>query len=273
MIRFSLEVIAGPAKGTSIAIDPLTPFTLGADPKSNWVVPDPQAKPLHARIRLEHGVFWLENLSSGGTVVDGMNVMERTPLAIGSTIAFGATTLRLSSNTEKKQSSLVMPLLIAVVLCGGLLACLIPALESNPIVATNRRITDQDWHLVYAALDERLKFWERKGHLPINFFDYFHHAWFYDRSGDKERALRLWRELYIMMAVQPFPGLTPPGKTIGAMSPDTDEKLYAVMRHAFSPRGAVQFEEKSYFTSDNVLYMQSLWWFVGLRIKELSKQE
>ena len=69
MIRFTLEIIAGPAKGATLNLDPLTPFTLGADPKSSWVVPDPQAKPLHARLTLEHGAFWLENLSSGGTVI------------------------------------------------------------------------------------------------------------------------------------------------------------------------------------------------------------
>ncbi|MBP5232013.1 MAG: FHA domain-containing protein [Planctomycetes bacterium] len=269
MIRFTLEIIAGPAKGATLNLDPLTPFTLGADPKSSWVVPDPQAKPLHARLTLEHGAFWLENLSSGGTVVDGMAVMERTPLAIGSTIAFGETVLRLSSNAEKKQSSLVLPLLIAIFLLGGLLACLIPVLNEHPALVA-RRITNDDWHKVYEALNDRLKIWDRKGQLPLNFLEYFHHAWFCDCSGDKKKALRVWRELYVMMAVQPFPGLTPPGKTIAAICPDTEENLYAIMRQGIA--GYAETGE-GYFTSGDELYMRTLWWFVGLRIKELSQEE
>ena len=148
MIRFTLEVVSGPRKGESVNLDPMTPLTLGADPKAGWVVPGQGAKPLHARLAMEHGTFWLENLSSSGTVVDGLAVMERTPLAIGSVIAFGETSLRLTSNTEEQKRSLVLPLLIIIIILGGTFAFIVVPLLDTQTGILARSITDDDWHEV-----------------------------------------------------------------------------------------------------------------------------
>ena len=268
MIQYSLEVTSGPNTGEKIALDTLEPFTFGSAPEANWVVPDPAAKPNHARLTMEQGSFWLENLSSSGTLVDGALVMERVPFAVGSTVTFGKTVLRLRSSAEKQSTSLVLPLVALIVLLAGAAAVVIPALENQTIVRKlARAITRDDWHNIYEALDTQLALWDQRGCLPYNFHRYFRRAWFRDCSGDNKTALRMWQELQMQMATRQFPRLTPKGKTVGMVCSDDDENLYAIMRH---PDGRVN--DNSLVTSNDQYFLKILWWFVNLRIKELASE-
>jgi pSer/pThr/pTyr-binding forkhead associated (FHA) protein len=80
----------------------LQPITLlGRDPDNTIVLTDSAAAARHARLCRQRGVWWLEDLGSGGgTMLNEAPLSEPTPMAPGDIIGIGELRLRLETVTE-----------------------------------------------------------------------------------------------------------------------------------------------------------------------------
>src|SRR5579859_1870195 len=85
----SFVVIDPNGHRSRIPVDPL-PFRIGRAPESNFIVRDSRASRAHARIFVQEGAYWIEDLSSRhGTFVNGKRI-SRQPLQNSDKIEFGA---------------------------------------------------------------------------------------------------------------------------------------------------------------------------------------
>ncbi len=98
---YQLRVLAA-AEDQSLAVGetlPLQPITvLGRADENTIVLKDGSASTVHARLRRENGVWWLEDLGSRtGTMLNELPLSKPTPLAEGDIIGIGNLRLRLET--------------------------------------------------------------------------------------------------------------------------------------------------------------------------------
>jgi uncharacterized membrane protein YdfJ with MMPL/SSD domain/pSer/pThr/pTyr-binding forkhead associated (FHA) protein len=96
--RAELKVIAGPAEGTTIPLGDEA-FAIGrAEAGTGRLGDDPELSRRHARVYLQDGRPFVEDLgSTNGTFVDGRRIEGATELRPGQSLELGTTTLRLES--------------------------------------------------------------------------------------------------------------------------------------------------------------------------------
>ena len=98
---YQLRVLAA-AEDQSLAVGetlPLQPITvLGRADENTIVLKDGSASTVHARLRRENGVWWLEDLGSRtGTMLNELPLSKPTPLSEGDVIGIGKLRLRLET--------------------------------------------------------------------------------------------------------------------------------------------------------------------------------
>lgn len=90
-----LQVTAGPLSGTTIRLGENS-ILLGRAPSSTLVLDDDYSSNRHARIFPSDGVWYVEDLgSTNGTWLGTQQVMEPTPLPIGTPLRVGQTVIEL----------------------------------------------------------------------------------------------------------------------------------------------------------------------------------
>ena len=99
---YQLRVLAA-AEDQSLAVGetlPLQPITvLGRADENTIVLKDGSASTVHARLRRENGVWWLEDLGSRtGTMLNELPLSKPTPLAEGDIIGIGNLRFKLESS-------------------------------------------------------------------------------------------------------------------------------------------------------------------------------
>ncbi|MDX1979178.1 MAG: SpoIIE family protein phosphatase [Bryobacteraceae bacterium] len=89
---------------TRLKITPL-PFTIGRQAGNHLVLRDNRASRNHARITLDNGAYYVEDLNSrNGVTVNGVKVSGRMPLASGDEIEFGVeNSYRLTFSLEESE--------------------------------------------------------------------------------------------------------------------------------------------------------------------------
>ncbi|RRC95416.1 FHA domain-containing protein FhaB/FipA [Schaalia canis] len=91
----SLLITGGPLVGMILPLSN-SPITIGRSPSSSLVLEDEYASSRHARLSPGEGGWWIEDLGSrNGTFVDDERLTEPRPLAPGTTVRIGQTTLEL----------------------------------------------------------------------------------------------------------------------------------------------------------------------------------
>lgn len=71
------------------------PCVLGRGKESDLSLPDATVSHRHALISLREGRIWIEDLhSTNGVFVNGIRILDRTPVTVGDTITLGTTSLR-----------------------------------------------------------------------------------------------------------------------------------------------------------------------------------
>lgn len=92
--KFVLVVMSGAQIGERRAVERVV--ELGRDPASDLSVRDATVSWSHAKVRVEHGELWLDDLASKhGTVVNGRRVSGSVRLQEGDDIEIGVTRLRV----------------------------------------------------------------------------------------------------------------------------------------------------------------------------------
>lgn len=87
------------AKGQTLGLQPVSP--VGRNPENVIVLTDASVSARHARLRLDNGVWWLEDLNSrNGTTLNELALTRPAPLTNGDVIGFGRVRLRLETLTE-----------------------------------------------------------------------------------------------------------------------------------------------------------------------------
>ncbi|MGO1590675.1 MAG: FHA domain-containing protein FhaB/FipA [Ancrocorticia sp.] len=92
-----LAVTAGPLAGTTIPLSG-APLVIGRSPDSALVLDDSYSSSRHARLYLDGGQWWVEDLdSTNGTYVAGRRISAPLQLREGVPIVVGKTTMELRS--------------------------------------------------------------------------------------------------------------------------------------------------------------------------------
>ena len=90
-----LVVTAGPLRGTTVPLG-TSAVLIGRAPSCTLVLDDDYSSSRHARIYPENGQWYVEDLgSTNGTFVGRQKIAEPTPVAIGSQVKVGQSTLEL----------------------------------------------------------------------------------------------------------------------------------------------------------------------------------
>ena len=93
----TLAVTGGPLAGTTLPLGQ-SPIVIGRSPDSALVLDDTFSSSRHARLYLNAGQWWIEDLdSTNGTFVGGTRISTPTPLQPGTPIMVGKTTMELRS--------------------------------------------------------------------------------------------------------------------------------------------------------------------------------
>ena len=91
----TLLVTEGPLTGSSLQLTD-RPVIVGRAPTSTLVLDDDYASAQHARIFLQDGQWYVEDLgSTNGTVVGGVRITAPIPLAANTPVRFGQTIVEL----------------------------------------------------------------------------------------------------------------------------------------------------------------------------------
>jgi hypothetical protein len=94
-LSHSLVVTDGPLVGTTIPLDGAD-VSIGRDPTSTLVVDDDFCSARHARVYLEDGEWWIEDLgSTNGTFLDDSRLFEPAQARPGTRIRLGSTELEV----------------------------------------------------------------------------------------------------------------------------------------------------------------------------------
>ncbi len=92
-----LAVTAGALAGTTIPLSG-APLVIGRSPDSALVLDDSYSSSRHARLYLDGGQWWIEDLdSTNGTYVNNRKISSPQPLAPGVPVVVGKTTMELRS--------------------------------------------------------------------------------------------------------------------------------------------------------------------------------
>ncbi|MDO5672740.1 MAG: FHA domain-containing protein [Actinomycetaceae bacterium] len=90
-----IVVTQGPLVGSSLQLGSL-PVVIGRSPACTLVLEDESSSREHARIYLDSGTWWVEDLNStNGTLVQGRLIEGPTPLGLHMPITIGQSTLEL----------------------------------------------------------------------------------------------------------------------------------------------------------------------------------
>jgi len=101
--RNKIELLSGPMDGLEFKITTKVVITIGREQKSDIYLPlDNLISRQHARINLDHGEYWLEDLGSrNGTLVGEKRLEGKVRLPLGTIFKVGASEMRLTCFLEK----------------------------------------------------------------------------------------------------------------------------------------------------------------------------
>ncbi|GHV19386.1 hypothetical protein AGMMS49959_04180 [Planctomycetales bacterium] len=263
-LRYLVEVTAGESVGKFVYLED-KPVLVGSSPMASLSLTDAGVKAEHALVSREGEQIWLENLSSGGTLLNGRTLTKRAMLVPDDvfTVADGVE-LVLRSTAEKGGGSGLTWFLVAlifVLLAGVGLAAAIAAAKKTG--AGQWRAT-QDWHGAFIQLEARLQQWRQKNIVPLELEQDFREAWFRDCGGDRANALFLWQKVKLELFNGKFPGILAGDETVGVAAFNREASLRGLLADDIADVDEIA-------TRDDRSYLTALWWFVNQRIVELTK--
>ncbi|MDR0868596.1 MAG: FHA domain-containing protein [Planctomycetota bacterium] len=262
-LRYLVEVTTGKSAGKFVYLED-KPVLVGSSPMAALSLTDDGVKAEHALVSREGEQIWLENLSSGGTLLNGRTLTKRAMLMPDDVFTVADDVeLTLRSTAEKGGGSGLTWFLVAlifVVLAGAGLAAAVAAKKTG---GWQRRAATQDWHGAFMQLETRLHQWRQKNIVPAELEQDFREAWFRDCGGDSANALFLWQKVKLELLNGKFPGILTGNETVGAAAFNREASLRGLLADADSVDEIATRNDRSYLTA--------LWWFVDQRLAELTK--
>ena len=272
--RLYLEVIAGEDKGLTCWLNSDKPILIGTGEMVGLPLNSKEAKAEHAMVSIVKEQIWLENLSSSGTLLNGRVVRERAIIlkdeiiGIGDDVKIALRETGARGSTE--ESSLLIPLLVIVLICGSILLAVITS-KPNKKIKRLRPITSAQWNEAYKKINARLLRWVDEDRMNSAYQENFTQAWFRDQGGDEDGAVERWQEMYNGVLGLFIPGATPAGKTIANSAKDNPRALYILMGRV---RGIDSDNSLSLtWKGDDASFANAWWWFINKRIDSLQKNK
>ena len=237
---------------------------IGRSPACGFHLRDESVAWEHARVRVEDGKLFLQNLSSLGTHVKGRRITDEVPVGDNDEIMLSEScrivvSSRLGSSASKSSLPLVLLLLVVLIAAGGAGVFLMDDPPAPP-----PRVTIQHWTQAYQRIEKRLEEWTRDNRMPIEVLDLYRAGWRLEKANNNAGALERWKLLRSSLLTLPLPFR-------GRNAPTFAEEAGASTKSLSLVMGVTSGDEAFDWNSDEVI-ADAFVWFVRKRAERAQRK-